>query len=238
MSTLSNDWVTSDLVDFEYKKYVLLAYLKGVKAAFDSSLLYPVFNELIFHFRNLKLMQENKQLLYETFPKEISRQDFKKLTLRYKRIVDDDDVMQEIEAIISYAMPLMERSLKEGKDLYEFVESKIEIQPIGISPLYLNEGYFFVVQPPKKQTRIFRYQLTLFENSGEQVRGLNTSLVDTVHKLPWISFEQMKLTLVKQFADLPNPATYLIDSELAFPFDETLMPVAKRILVKHIMRAA
>jgi hypothetical protein len=238
MATLRNDWLTADWIDFEYKKYVLLAYLKGVKKSFDASQLYPVLNELIFHYRNLKQMQENKQLMYDSFPQEISREDFQKLKLRYRKIVEDDELMQVIEEIIQYALPMVHTLLKEGKDLYEFVESRLDLQPIGISPLYLNEGYLFVFHPPHKQTKIFRYQLTLFEHADEQMRGLHTQYVDTVNKLPWISFEQMKLALVKRFADLPNPATYLLDSQLAFPFDETLMPVAKRLLVKHITKAA
>jgi hypothetical protein len=40
--------------------------------------------------------------------------------------------------------------------------------------------------------------------------------------------------LVKRYKDLPNPATYLILSKMKFPYAETLMPVAKRLFVKHI----
>jgi hypothetical protein len=42
---------------------------------------------------------------------------------------------------------------------------------------------------------------------------------------------------MREFTDLPNPSTYLITSKLKFPFAQTLMPVAKRLLVKHIKKA-
>lgn len=31
MERLDNNWLTQELIDFEYKKYVLLAYFKTVK---------------------------------------------------------------------------------------------------------------------------------------------------------------------------------------------------------------
>jgi hypothetical protein len=37
---------------------------------------------------------------------------------------------------------------------------------------------------------------------------------------------------------LPNPSVYLVLSKLKFPFDKTLMPIAKRLLVKQISKAA
>ena len=44
--------------------------------------------------------------------------------------------------------------------------------------------------------------------------------------------------LIRHWKDLPNPAVYLIETPLSFPVDETLLPVAKRSLVKFISAAA
>ena len=40
--------------------------------------------------------------------------------------------------------------------------------------------------------------------------------------------------LLKFRNDLPNPAVYCIESGLNFPVEETLLPIAKRSLVKFI----
>jgi hypothetical protein len=45
------------------------------------------------------------------------------------------------------------------------------------------------------------------------------------------------MDLIKKFSDLPNPAAYLILAKMKFPFSETLMPVAKRLFVKHISQS-
>ena len=238
MEQLSKDWLTQGLIDFEYKKYVLLGYLQTVKGSFSRVELYPFMGDLVFHYRNLIAVRENKTLIRESFPKEISVEEFKKLELSYRQLVEDDAVMNELESIIDFAIPKIKDSLQEGSVIYEHVESQCEISPIGVTPLYAKEGYLFVTQPPEKETNVYRYQMSIFEQSHEQLRSLNTEFIDRVPKNTANTYENIKLELVKKFKDLPNPATYLILSKMKFPFTETLMPVAKRLFVKHISLAA
>ena len=234
MENLSKDWLTQGLIDFEYKKYVLLDYLQTVNASFNRVELYPFLADLVFHYRNLLAVKENKALIRESFPKEISLEEFNKLELSYRQMVEDDAIMAELESIIEFAIPQIKDSLKEGSVIYEYVESQCEISPIGVTPLYANEGYLFVTQPPEKETNVYRYQISIFEAAEEQLRSLNTQFVERVEKNPHNTYERIKLDLIRKFKDLPNPATYLILSKMKFPFGETLMPVAKRLFVKHI----
>lgn len=238
MERLQHDWLTEGMIDYEYKKYILLAYLKDIKKRFDLTQLYPFLADLVFHYRNLQRIKSNKELIFESFPKSISRADFQKLTFTYKRIINDDDMMQEIESIIAFAIPQLERIINEGKELYEFVEENIEIEAIGVTPIYANEGYILVNQDAARDVSIFRYQLSVFENADEKYRSLTTTYVSEDVKDITRSFEQIKLDLIKRFKELPNPATYLIMSKLKFPVPETLLPVAKRLLVRTISGAA
>ena len=80
--------------------------------------------------------------------------------------------------------------------------------------------------------------MSIFENSDEQLRSLNTFYVRSMSRSFTNTYERIKLDLIKQYQDLPNPATYLILSRMKFPFTETLMPVAKRLFVKHLLNAA
>jgi hypothetical protein len=234
MEKLSNDWLTQGLIDFEYKKYVLLAYLQTVKKSFGKVELYPFLADLVFHYRNLVAVKENKALIRESFPKELSLEEIKRLELRYRELVDDDRIMDELESIIDFALPKIENSLKEGTVIYEYVESNLEISPVGVTPLYANEGYLFVTQPPEKETNVYRYQVSIFEDSKEQLRSLNTQFIESVDKSILNTYERIKLDLIRRYRDLPNPAAFLMLSKLKVPFSETLMPVAKRLFVKHI----
>lgn len=234
MGQLSQDWLTRDLIDFEYKKYVLLAYLKTVRASFGRVELYPFMGDLVFHYRNLQSLKENKALYRDAFPKELSLEECKKLELSYRDIIQDDSVMSEIQAIIEFSIPKVEEHIREGSEIYEYVESQCEISPIGVTPLYANEGYLFVTQPPEKETSVYRYQMSFYEGSQENTRSLNTQYIEQIDKTLVNTYENIKLNLIRTFKDLPNPAAFLILSKVKFPFTETLMPVAKRLFVKHL----
>lgn len=235
MEQLSKDWLTQGLIDFEYKKYILLAYLKSANESFTRNQLYPFMADLVFHYRNIISVKENKALLRESFPKELSPEQFNKLELSYRKMIEDDSIMRELESIIEFSIPKIKESLEEGSFIYEYVESKCEISAIGVTPLYAKEGYLFVTQPPEKQTNLYRYQVSLFDGSSEQFRSLNTEFIECIEKKPLYTYERLKLDVISKFKELPNPATYLILSKAQFPFSETLMPVAKRLFVKHIL---
>jgi hypothetical protein len=236
MEHLKDNWLTDGLIDLEYKKYVLLAYLKTVKESFGRVELYPYMADLIFHYRNILTLRENKSLIFESFPKELSLENLKALELNYRKMIEDDAVMQEIESIMEFALPQFKDSMQEGSTIYEFVESKCELTPVGVVPLYANEGYMFITQPPEHETNVYRYQVTVFQNSSEAMRGLQTQLVYTTHYNFTNTYEHMKLSLIRQYADLPNPAAFLVLSKMKFPYQQTLVPVAKRLLVKHLSK--
>lgn len=235
---LKDNWLTEGLIDYEYKKYVLLAYLKKVKESFQRVELYPFLSDMVYHYRNLIAIQANKSMIYDAFPKELSSEDLKKLEVNYRTILEDDAIMKELESIIEFAIPQLKSHLEEGSVIYEYVESKCEIEPVGLTSLATNDGYLFITQPPETETKIFRYRTTIFGSSTDTLRGINLQYVFREKRTVSNSYEKMKLKLIRQFKDLPNPATFLIVPRLKFPFTATLMPVAKRMLVKQVSKAA
>jgi len=235
---LNQDWLTEGLVDFEYKKYVLLAYLQDVKSSFHKEKLYPQLSDLVFHYQNLLSVKKNQELLYENFPKSLSQADFKNLKLQYRKAVENDELMKELEDIIEYAIPQFKQILSEGKDLYEYVEKNMEIHTIGISPISKEQGYVFLDEDPMPEMKIYEYQITLFENANERFRGIHINYLESVRKSIGKTFEKVKIELVKKRHKLPNPATFAIYSKVHFPLNETLLPVAKRALVQYISTAA
>jgi hypothetical protein len=234
---LKDNWLTEGLIDFEYKKYVLLSYLQEVKDSFNKVELYPHLAELVGHYRNLVALQENKSLIVENFPKELSLEKLQQLEISYRKIMEDDAVMQEIESIMAFAIPQLRGRLDEGSSIYDFVESKCELSSIGVVPLYAHEGYMFMTQPPERETLIYRYQVTVYQSSSEPMRGLQTQFVCATACSLVHTYESIKLDLVRKYADLPNPAAFLVLSKMKFPFQQTLVPVAKRLLIKYLSKS-
>ncbi len=234
MLKLENDWLTEGVIDFEIKKYVLLAYLRDVRQNFRITRLYPFLSDLIFHYKNLINIREHKKILYEKFPKTIKKADFQKLKISYKKIIEDDELMKEIEEIVIFAIDNIHETLSEGREIYEFVEDNVELVPIGISSLYKEEGYMLINEKPKNDVKVYRYQITIFEGSEEKYRGVHTTLIDQYEKSIISTYEQIKLMLIKKHKELPNPATYLVNAKFSFPLNETLLPIAKRMLAKSV----
>ena len=90
MENLKENWLTEGLVDFEYKKYVLLAYLKHVKDSFKRVELYPILSDLVLHYRNLISLRDSKSLITDRFPKELSLEHINNLEINYRKIIEEN----------------------------------------------------------------------------------------------------------------------------------------------------
>lgn len=238
MKALPHDWLTQGHMDFEYKKYVLLAYLQQVKKEFHAQRLFPFLSDMVFHYNNLLTLKEKRSLLKEAFPKRLTKADLKKLRLIYEQLEEDGPLMQELNDILSFSIPQMKDTLDEGRDVYEFIESKVELSPVGLFPLYTREGYLLVEERIKVEIRIFRYELTVFASAGESYRALHLHYLESVRRSLSHRVEHMKMDLVKRFPELPNPATYLLQVSIPCPFRETVIPIAKRSLVRELSKPA
>ncbi|MFY0602006.1 MAG: hypothetical protein JXR03_20195 [Cyclobacteriaceae bacterium] len=237
MDQLRQDWLTEGLIDFEYKKYVLLAYLKSIKRKFRTIELFPYLSDLILHYRNLEVVRNSKQVISDSFPKVISKADFQKLQISYESMVRDDKTMEELESIIMYAIERLTDVIGEGKEVHQFVEENVELLPVGISSTYEKEGYLFIRRENSKTISIYRYQVALFESATDKYRGISTTYINDERISYSKSYEKVKLSLSKRFNDLPSPATYLLLSKMKFPEKATLLPLAKRLLVQYISAA-
>lgn len=238
MKSLAYNWLTEGLIDFEYKKYIVLAYLKDVKDEFGATRLYPYLSDLVFHYQNLVAFKEGKTLLRQNFPKQITQADFEKLRLHYAIMVEDDEIMQTLEEIVEFAIPNFKNLLQEGKNLYDYVESQLEISLVGIAPLYQEEGYLMLYEEILKNIQVYEYQLSIFENLDDPYRAIHLRYLETIQKSIFETFENLKLYLLRKYSKMPNPATYLIVARVPYPLHETLLPVAKRVLVRHISQVA
>jgi len=238
MGILSETWFADGYIDFEQKKYTLLAYLQEINRYFNQHMLYPQLADVIFHYNNLVAFRENKQFIQQHFPKRLTALNMEKLQLLYEQMIADDELMQELESIIHYAMSKMNNTIKEGTEIYELVEDSFNIAPVGLIPLDSQEGYLFLSDGRRRDTLVYEYRLTIFERHDEKYRGIHTQYIEAYQKNLVYSCEHIKTLLIRQRKKLPNPAVYRIDTELVFPLNETLLPVAKRCLVKYIAQNA
>lgn len=234
MASLNKNWITEKLIDFEYKKYILLAYLKEVSNSFEANRLYPHLAELIGHYKQLIAFRDRKNSIADSFPQRVQQVDFENFKIKYEKMIEDDAVMAEIENIVNYSIPQFQRYLSEGKKIYDFIEENLHIYPIGVIPLYPEQGYMFIKDASDASTRVYEYQITIFEHPDTRYREIHTQYVKSYSRSFVNTFEAIKTDMIRENTKLPNPAAFAFETEMVIPIDETLLPIAKRMLVKRV----
>ncbi|MCR9014753.1 hypothetical protein [Aquiflexum gelatinilyticum] len=234
MKNLSENWITEGWIDFEYKKYLLLAYLQHVGGQFKEVKLYPPLADLIQHYSRLKSFEQNRDQIKSAFPKMLQGPDTKELRFTYKPLVIDDEMMKKLEEIVAFSLPQLKNHIEDGKNIYDFLEREMKIEPIGISPLYQKEGYVFLSFDKSKEVFVYRYKVNLFQNSIDTFKGIMMQLIQKVRRSILNTYEQIKLDLIKTNRELPNPATYSICCTQQIPMEESFVPISKRLLLKTV----
>jgi len=234
MENLHQQWLTEKHIDFEYKQYVLLAFLKKINDEFDAQRLYPALEYLKDQFDYLNAFKSSLNLLENKLSKNIKGIDIHSFKLVYQSIREDDKMMQDILSIIDFALPKIDHLLQKGCKMIDAVEQKMEISAVGITPLICKEGYLFLAAAQELQTKVYSYQLTFYENSKDNYRGMHTQFINDYQTSITSTYEFIKQDLIKNNKNLPNPATYLVITALPLPLEFTFLPVAKMKLAKLI----
>ena len=231
---LSETWFMEGYIDFELQKYRLLAYLNEVNKYFTETKLYPQLSDVIFHYNNLIAFRDNKKFLQDQFPKRLDQVNMQKLELIYERMLADNELMNELESITNYSLARMKGTIDNGAEIYELVEKQTRLEPVGIIPLYKNEGYMLVRYGQYSEVRAYAYTVTLFEHKDARYKGVRVNYVASWSKSISNTYEHIKRDIIRSIRTLPNPAVFSVETELSIPLDETLLPIAKRMLVRHL----
>lgn len=234
MKTLAKNWITEGLIDFEYKKYQLLAYLQEAEREFQAVRLYPILSDLIDHHRLLLELNSGRTELSRLFPKALNGIDFQNAQLQFGEKVEDGEVMKEISQITEYALPRLATQIDEGKSIYNFVEEQVEFEPVGIQPIYNREGFILMTQENKSDVHAFRYKSNFLQMAGEKFRSITFWFVGIFQKNLVNTLERLKMQLIREVKELPNPATWRLHSHHTVPIEETLVPISKRLVLQQI----
>ncbi|GGN01043.1 hypothetical protein GCM10010967_39240 [Dyadobacter beijingensis] len=232
MSELDKNWLTEGIFDFEYKKYVLMAYFQHVRDQFTRNRLHPCLPELKSHLDACVSIQTNKSRIRTSLPKNLTGIDVKNWQLQYEEMHQEDAYMSDLNYLLDFAIPRFSRSIEEGTDRFSEVEENVKVSPVGIVPLHLQEGYLLFLHTFQPMVSIFYYQLALYNALKE--RYLKTHFIETVRIGLGNTVSQIKVDLTKRNREIPNPATYVVESKYEYPLHETLLPVAERLMLREI----
>lgn len=234
-TNLPPDWLTGGVLDAEYKQYILLAWLKQWEREFRDVKIYPGLGRLTETHRELSTFQVEQREWDKALRGPLQSLDFASRRLIYKHFNAHPELQQYLDDLLAFALPQIEKSIATGKNLYEIVEEHLELEPIGVQPLYRDEGYLLIYDEDLGEVNNYRYAKSKLILNGEHHVQLSLSPVEQVKKTWTETFEQMKIRLARQFPEWPNPAVFLARVSYSFPLQQTTLPVAKRRLVRYLM---
>jgi hypothetical protein len=225
MEKLDKDWLTKDNTDFEYKKYILLDYLQRVSNQFKEKKIYPYLSDCIEEFRSLKDLLEQKDKLT---PKELTSIDFKNMELIYTTI--EDNLFVEIQKLINYALRRLKGTIEEGRKICDNIEKDITFSSVGIITEKKDEGYLILTT---KSSIIYKYKMESLILEGNKYKMLKTEPITTQNISEFSSHEDIKQEYINHRDGIPM-MTYGAHSKKEIPFDNTFLPIVKRILIREV----
>jgi hypothetical protein len=232
---LPNDWLTGGLLDAEYKQYILLAWLKRWEREFRDVKIYPALGHLTDAHRELKTFQKEQRHWRKALQGPLQGLDFASRRLIYKHFNAHPELQSYLDELLAFSLPHIEKAIASGRNLYEIVEEHLELEPVGIQPLYRDEGYLMVFDEDRNEVNNYRYAKSPILLNGERHVQLSLKPVEQLRKSVTETFEHMKVRLARQFPELPNPAVFLARVSYSFPLQQSTLPVAKRRLVRFLM---
>ena len=235
MTPLSLELFAGAAYDVERTQYQVLAGLQRAHEAFSQNYIYPHLGRLVKLYNALNTVLERTDEFRNPQSGEMKRIDLEAQEVVYEWAELDRDQMADVEELIRWAMPHVKEAIEEGRAVYEFVEDHLEVEEVGIVPSYVQEGYLMVPDREEGMLHVMRYSLSIFTDADERYRSLKTVHCKSVpqHGVD-LHPSTVKLELMEEHRDLPNPATYFFNTGIAFPYERTMLPVVKRRLMRHL----
>lgn len=235
MDPLSLEDFTGAVDDIERTQYKILGGLQEAQDAFEEKRVYPHLGRLVkLHGALVSILQQSEDFRTpETGQIAGIDWDEKKVTYEWPELEGGE--MAVVEDLIRWALPHIRDAIEEGTSVYEHVEDNLSLETVGIVPSYVQEGYLMVPNQDEGALHVLRYTLSIIEGEDETHRALKTTHCKTVSQSSVdVDPSTIKLQLLEERRDLPNPATYFSDVDLHVPYQETLLPVVKRRLVRRL----
>ncbi|MBI4428067.1 MAG: hypothetical protein HY562_02995 [Ignavibacteriales bacterium] len=221
--------------DSEASQYRILNALKSYYVEFHHNRLYPALSDLIELALTLEGLLKEKSDLQNSLPQHLKNIDLKNKRLIYEPLNIAAPDIERMTELMAWALPHVRKTLDEGMRIFDFVDERISLSEVGILPMYQQEGYAFVPENKASLLHLLRYEVSLYTSGKERYRAIKTHVIKSVRQFTVrLSPESIKLEVIQEHQDLPNPATFVFETELEFPFAETILPVAKRRLMMRV----
>lgn len=237
MKSLGTYWLTEPTLDYEFKKYTLLAYIQQVDRELEQLKYHPA-NEVvdaeiarIDHF--IHSMIRSEILL----PRELSGVDLHNNLLEFTHTHRRSEAMNVVSSVAEFARENLAQLQHRIELLYEILCEEIHVEPVGVVPVVPTFGYLFIEQP--KKVKVFEYEVSHIADSMSLTNDLiriKTTYYDDYSISIGNTYENVRTELIDK-GEIGNPGTFLVTCERPLPVEATLLPIGSRMMGEFIKKA-
>lgn len=229
---LPSDWLFKKPIDFEYKKYILLNYVKNSENRLNELKIYPDLQDVTINIVNIaSIVKDNKIIslnkVLSDFDDEINLSDFK-----FDLIPDlESNEHIEITKTINFTYPKLLDLFNFAKSIWAFAFENIDLNIKKNKQSSLIIGYFYYYCKSNNLLCLYFFDFTKNQDSYSTYNEFEEVFCDVIDKPISIA---IILNLIKKHSGENNYVIYEVKSTKEFPVKETLIPIAKRkIMLKN-----
>ena len=233
MITLDVKKLTSCGSDWESNEYTILSRIKEWSSQLHKNKLFPALPDSIQ--LNLSLEETLRDNIESKiwFDNQIRARRLNERITVYEKANQIGFQLDRLLEFVEWALKLNKSVLDEGKILKSFVEQNISVRKLSTNKNYLGKGYFALPDNKKELMNIFFYEVDWSWYNDEPASQLQTKLIRSI---PFLMINRNVDELMTEFINYSQqifePMAFIFETDLDFPFRETMYPVAEEKLLQ------
>ena len=228
--------LTSCGSDWETNQYTILNKVKEWSNNLHRNRLFPSIEESIqLNLALEDILRDNiESKLW--FDNEIRSRKLNERFIVYEKAHQIGNQLDKLFTFIDWALDLNKPVLEEGRVIKNFVDENLFVKRIStIERNYNGKGYFTLPNNKNQFLNIYLYEIMLDWSEDNLYQRMSSNLVRSIpYYLIEKSIEEIVIDFINSSQTLYEPVVYVFQTDLDFPFKETMFPIAEEKLLKHL----
>ncbi|MCW9096335.1 MAG: hypothetical protein OQJ93_03005 [Ignavibacteriaceae bacterium] len=236
MTTLDLKKLTSCGSDWESNQYKILIKVKEWLSDFHKNRLFPAIEESVqFNLSLEDILRENIECKL-WFDNEIRARKINERIMVYEKAHQIGNQLDKLLNFIDWSLKLNKPVLEEGRIIKNFVEDNLLIKRIStVEKNYHGKGYFTLPDNKNELLNIYLYEIIWDWSQENLYQRIVSAKVRSIHqKMIKSSVEDLMRDFIAHSQVLHEPVIFVFETDLDFPYKETIFPIAEEKLLKHL----
>lgn len=236
MTTLDIKKLTSCGSDWETNQYTILSKVKEWLFNLHKNKLFPSIEESIqLNLALEDIFNENVECKL-WFDNEIRTRKINERFIVYEKAHQIGNQLDKLLNFVEWALKLNKPVLEEGRIIKNFVEENLLIKRVStVEKKYHGKGYFVLPNNKNKLMNIYLYEMFWDWSENNLYQRIFSNLVRSIpRQIIQTPAEEIMIDFINHSQDLHEPVAFVFETDLDFPYKETIFPIAEEKLLKHL----